>query len=104
MTSKKRVCEIQAMTVCLHQTNNLAVATPKHSQMKISSNRSADQAQAEFVRINLTIHYNVDACKSTTNDRNQLYCIEYQSLCESHCRTKSYFPKQFPPEHQLLRL
>src|SRR6218665_1455759 len=85
------------MTVCLHQKNYLAVVTPRHSHMKTSPNRSADLGQAEFVHINLTIHCKVDACRGTKHDSNQVCCIEYQSLCESHCRNKPHFPRLFPP-------
>src|SRR6218665_2559591 len=93
------VCEIQAMTERLHQKISLAVAAPKHSQMNISSNRYSDQAHPESVHIILAIWRNVGTCKDTKHDSSQLCCIGLQSLCKSHCRTKSYFRKHVPSEH-----
>src|SRR6218665_3424805 len=97
--NNKPVCEIQAMTVRLHQKMSLAVAAPKHSQTNISSNRSSDQAHAESVHIILAICRNVGTCKDTKHDSSQLGCIGSQSLCKSHCRMKSYFRKHVPSEH-----
>src|SRR6218665_1092059 len=83
------------MTVCLHQKSYLAVATPKHSHMKTSSNRSADPGQAEFVHINLTIRCKVDACRGTTHDSNQLCCIEYQVFANRVVEISHIFQSYF---------
>src|SRR6218665_569821 len=101
MINNKRAYEIPAATVRLYRKASQAVASPKHSQMQTPSNRSADQAPSEFLHIIATLHPFYDTYKGTTHDSSQLCCNECQSLCGSHCKRLSYFPKQVPLENQL---
>src|SRR6218665_2481501 len=100
--NNRTVCEIPEKTVRLDRRKSLAVVSPKHSRMPISSIRSSDQAPSEFVHIDATLHRICDTCKGTKHDNSQLCCKGLQSLCESHCRMMSYCLMHIPSDHQEL--
>src|SRR6218665_3648259 len=64
----ERVCELQAKTECRHRKMSQTVATRKHWQMHIPSNRPSLQVHKEFVRIDASFRRIDDTYKGTKHD------------------------------------
>src|SRR6218665_3216191 len=102
VTKNKRVYETQAATAYLRRKTNQAVASAKHSSLKILLSLSADQAHEEFAHINAALLCICDTYKSTMRDSSQLCCTGRHSLYGSPCKTTSYFLKHIPSGSRLL--
>src|SRR6218665_3192492 len=70
--NNKRVREILAKTVFLHQRKSQTVVVTKHLQTSAHSNRYVDRAPVEFVHITAKRQRIDDICTSIDHDNNQL--------------------------------
>src|SRR6218665_1604105 len=94
--------ENQAKTECRHQKKSQTVATIKHWQTHIPSNRPSPQVHKEFVHIDASFRCIDDTCKGTKHDSSQLHWIVRQSLHGEHFRIMRYFLKHIPVVYQLV--